>query len=143
MTTPHLTDGELDALLAGEPLAGERAVHARDCAACARRHDAFLAAVHGAGSRAGSEEAAGRAVAAALSRWRRDAPSWWWSLPAAAALVVAAGLGTWLQPVSPPPLDQGAVLAEVDALLAQDPVALVAAEDLLDLLTEEPPANST
>lgn len=143
MSTSHLIEEELDLLLAGEELSSERMAHVLDCAACRARRENVLRAVAGAGAVIAPPETADRVLAAALGRWRPAGPAWWWSLPAAAVLVLAVGLGVWSRPAPEPALDSVAILAEVDALLAQDPVALVVSEALLDLLTEEPPANST
>ena len=143
MSTSHLVDEELELLLAGEELPPDRMAHAADCAECRSRQERFTLAVAGAATRSASRESADRALTSALDRWHGAGPAWWWSLPAAAVLVLAVGLGVWLRPAPEPALDPVAVLADVDALLAQDPVALVVSEDLLDLLTEEPPANSS
>ncbi|TAM53865.1 MAG: hypothetical protein EPN53_04760 [Acidobacteria bacterium] len=134
MTIRHLRDEELDLALAGETLPVETAEHLAACVACRRRRDAFLAAVDGAMGADPDEAARRRVREGALAAWggtgrRRHWVRW----VAAAAAVVVLGLLPLLRsrPVAPR-LNPDAVLVEVDAVLAQDPLSALASEDVIN-----------
>ncbi|MGQ9496065.1 MAG: hypothetical protein ACUVRY_07415 [Thermoanaerobaculaceae bacterium] len=134
MNKKHLDDEKLFLILLGEEDDRTRS-HLASCPAC------------------GEELASWQRMQEAAARWR---PSWWrrwwlrqgvlWRLrprrlwPAAiplgalAALVVALVL--FPQP-SQQPIDVEAVLAEVDATLASDPLAAFAEENLVAILVPE------
>ena len=139
MNTPHCSEAELDALAAGEPLDHAAGEHVRGCTQCRDRLEFFAGAVGAAGAAASPEKVARQVLADAMDRWRRPGARAWWA--AAALVLVALAAGVWLRPAPRGRVDPAGVLAEVDAVLAQDPVALVASEDLLALLAAEVPEN--
>lgn len=140
MNTPHLSEAHLDALAAGESPGDAAAEHARSCTACRDRLEFFAAAVGAAGVAASPDAVARQVLLDALAGWRRPLARVWWAV-AAALVLVALAAGVWLRPAHRAKVDPADVLAEVDTVLAQDPVALVASEDLLALLVAEIPEN--
>ncbi len=140
MSTQHLTDEELDRLLAGERPDAEREEHLLSCLMCRRRRDAFLHAVSVARFADADEAARERVREAALTAWsgrRREWRRWW--IAAAAVLLLALllplthRLGTRQVAVNP-----DAVLQEVDAVLARDPLAAMASEDVVETVVPTP-----
>lgn len=130
----HLTEDELDALLSGDDLAGERADHLQECLACRRRRDGFLAAVEDAAGDDPVVPTRDRVREAALAEWsgRSTAARRWW-LAAAAAVLLAVVLPLAVQRgPSPDGVDADAVLRQVDEVLARDPLAVMASEDVLE-----------
>ena len=139
MTIEHLRDEELDLALAGETLPAEAAQHLASCLVCRRRRDAFLATVEASGAE--PDEATRRRVReGALDAWggtrrRRHWVRW----VAAAAAVVVLGLVPLLRShTATPKLNTDAVLVQVDAILAQDPLAAVAPEDVVNTVAPIP-----
>ena len=136
MTIEHLRDEELDLALAGETLPAEAVGHLASCVACRRRRDAFLAAVEAAGAE--PDEATRRRVReGALAAWGGSSRRHWLRWAAAAAAVVLALLPL-LRRAPAPKLNPDAVLVQVDAILAQDPLAAVAPEDVVNTVAPIP-----
>jgi predicted anti-sigma-YlaC factor YlaD len=140
MTIEHLRDDELDLALAGETLPAEVAEHLASCLVCRRRRDAFMAAVDGARGADPDDATRRRVRDGALAAWggtsrRRHWARW----AAAAAAVVVLSLVPLLRshPVAPK-LNTDAVLVEVDAVLAQDPLSAVASEDVVNAVAPAP-----
>ena len=139
MTISHLRDDELDRALAGDELPAGVAEHLASCLVCRRRRDAFLATVEASGAE--PDEATRRRVReGALDAWggtrrRRHWVRW----VAAAAAVVVLGLVPLLRShTATPKLNTDAVLVQVDAILAQDPLAAVAPEDVVNTVAPIP-----
>jgi hypothetical protein len=130
----HLNEDELDALLCGEDLAGERADHLQGCLTCRRRRDEFLAAVEAATADDPEVTARDRVRRAALAEWGGRSPvvrRWW--LAAAAAVLLALFLPIAVQRApAPAAIDTDAVLRQVDEVLARDPLEVMASEDVLE-----------
>jgi hypothetical protein len=129
----HLTEDELDALLCGEDLAGERADYLQECLVCRRRRDALLAAFEGAAGEDPEVPTRDRVRVAALTEWRgrSTAARHWWLAAAAVLLAVALPFAIQRAP-SPAGVDADAVLRQVDEVLARDPLAVMASEDVLE-----------
>ena len=141
MTINHLRDEELDCALAGERLAPESEEHLATCLVCRRRHSAFMAAVAGARGADPDAETRTRVRESALSAWGgRSRGRRWLRYLAAAAAVVVLGLLPVLRPhtAGSAKLDAGAVMVEVDDVLARDPLASVASEDIVNTVVPEP-----
>ncbi len=136
MTIEHLRDEELDLALAGETLPAEAAQHLASCVACRRRRDAFLAAVEAAGAEP-AEATRRRVREGALAAWGGSSRRHWLRWAAAAAVVVLALLPL-LRRAPAPKLNPDAVLVQVDAILAQDPLAAVAPEDVVNTVAPIP-----
>ena len=140
MTIKHLRDDELDLALTGEALPADVAEHLASCLVCRRRRDGFLAAVDGARGADPDEAARRRVREGALAAWggtsrRRHWARW----VAAAAAVVVLGLLPLLRGhTATPKLNTDAVLVEVDAVLAQDPLSAVASEDVVNTVVPAP-----
>lgn len=134
MSTRHLTDDELDLVLCGEPLPAGREAHLHDCIACRRRRDAFLAAVAEARAEDPDDATRARVREAALATWKGRRVVHWWRWAAAVAAVVVLGLLPLLRNGTVPTqtINTEAVMAEVDAALARDPLAAFASEDVVD-----------
>jgi hypothetical protein len=132
MSISHLDSDELDRVLSGHELAPERNAHLQACVACRRRRDAFLAVVAEA---AGAEDGAAldRARGAALAAWAGPHGRHLWRWLVAAAAVLVLGLLPLLrhQGSVAPAIDADAVLQDVDRVLARDPLASLASEDVL------------
>ena len=139
MTIEHLRDEELDLALAGETLPAEAAQHLASCVACRRRRDAFLAAVEAAGAEP-AEATRRRVREGALAAWSGSSRRHWLRWAAAAAAVVLALLPL-LRRAPAPKLNPDAVLVQVDAILAQDPLAAVAPEDVVNTVAPIPATN--
>ena len=140
MITEHLTDDELDRLLAGEGLPAGRATHVGECLPCRRRRDEVVAAIAGAVSEDPDEAARARVRAAALERWGAgETRRFPWRWVAVAAVLLLAVLLPAVGPrlVERPSFDAEAVLIEVDEVLARDPLAAVASEDMVATLVGE------
>ncbi len=144
MKIEHLTGDELDLLLLGEEVAAPAAEHARTCLVCRRRLEELRRAMSHPGRLDPSPAARQRVRDAALAAWRAPQPLrrpvWRWA--AAAALVAALSL-----PLLRPggggggDVDAAAVLAEVDALLAADPVSAAFSSELVTALAAEHEVN--
>ncbi|HPW54224.1 MAG: hypothetical protein KA072_00620 [Thermoanaerobaculaceae bacterium] len=134
MSVRHLADDELDLVLGGEPLAAEREAHLRDCIVCRRRRDAFLGVVAEARAEDPDEATRARVREAALAAWQSRPVVHWWRWAAAAVAVAVLGLVPLLHNRTVPLqiIDTEAVMAEVDAALARDPLAAFASEDVVD-----------
>ena len=139
MTIEHLRDEELDLALAGETLPAEAVGHLASCVACRRRRDAFLAAVEAAGAEP-AEATRRRVREGALAAWGGSSRRHWLRWAAAAAVVVLALLPL-LRRAPAPKLNPDAVLVQVDAILAQDPLAAVAPEDVVNTVAPIPATN--
>ncbi len=140
MTIRHLRDDELDLALAGETLPAEVAEHLASCLVCRRRRDGFLAAVDAARGADPDGVTRRRVRKGALAAWggtkRRQHWARW---AAAAAAVVVLGLLPLLRSHTvTPKLNTDAVLVEVDAVLAQDPLSAVAPEDVVNAVAPAP-----
>jgi|YNPBryunderm2012_1023409.scaffolds.fasta_scaffold18324_3 hypothetical protein len=144
MKTEHLTNDELDLLLLGEEVATATAEHARACLVCRRRVEEWRRAMTqplGADPTPATRRQVREAALAAWAAPRpRRRPVWWWA--AAAALVVALSLPLlrW-GGGGGGEVDAVAVLAEVEALLAADPVDAAFPPDLVTALAAEPEGN--
>jgi predicted anti-sigma-YlaC factor YlaD len=141
MTIRHLSDDELDLALAGEPSSADAAGHLASCVACRRRRDAFLAAVDGAGGEDPSESTRARVRERAIAAWGAARPRRRWArwAAAAAAVLVLALLPLLRGRVGPTSrLNPDAVLADVDRVLAQDPLSAVAPEDVVNTVVPAP-----
>lgn len=145
MSSQHLTDPELDALLTGEDLTAGRAEHVQGCVVCRRRRDGFLAAIEAAAGDDPDEDTRSRVRQVALARWGRRgvrARGWW--LAAAAAVLVAV-----IVPLSRNELprratiDPDVVLQEVEEVLARDPLAVMASEDVVEAVVPDAAPSST
>ena len=140
MTMKHLRDDELDRALAGETLPAAAAEHLASCLVCRRRRDAFLAAAAGARGADPDEATRRRVREAALASWGgRSHRRHWVRWAAAAAAVVALAILPLLHGhTAAPKLNTDAVLAEVNAVLAQDPLSAVASEDVVNTVVPAP-----
>jgi len=137
MTSWHLTDEEFDRLLIGEDLPPERAAHAEQCVLCRKRRQDFLAAVEVARGDDPDEATCASVRSAALETWSgsRIRPARWW-LAAAAAVLLLVLVPLAYRSVAPrPSVNAEAVLEEVDAVLARDPLTAVAPEELVEVVT--------
>jgi hypothetical protein len=134
MTGRHLTDDELDRLLVGEAIDPEAAEHAASCLVCRHRRDGFLGAVEAARAPEPDAERVDALREAALSRWSggRSRRRHWW-LAAAAVFFLLVLVPLTRGPRQPrEALDTEAVLREVDAVLARDPLTVMAPQDLVE-----------
>ena len=136
MMIEHLRDEELDLALAGEALPAETAEHLASCVVCRRRRDGFLAAVEAAGAEP-DEATRHRVREGALAAWGGSSRRHWLRWAAAAAVVVLALLPL-LRRAPAPKLNPDAVLVQVDAVLARDPLAAVAPEDVVNTVAPIP-----
>ena len=143
MSIRHLTDDELDTVLCGEPLPDEQEAHLHDCLVCRRRRDAFLATVEADLEDDPDEATRLRIREQALARWQGRPAIHWWRWAAAAAAVVLLALVPVLRGLESrvPAINTETVMAEVDRALAQDPLASLASEDVVNELM--PVADST
>jgi hypothetical protein len=140
MSIGHLNDEEFDRLLAGEQLAGDRLEHLRDCLSCRRRRDGAMAVIEDAAADDPGDDARGRAREAALAAWGRPVRRFhrWW-LAAAAALLVALLLPlTHRSRQQQAGFDPETVMQEVDAILARDPLTVLASEEVVEAVTTAP-----
>jgi hypothetical protein len=137
MTSWHLTDEELDRLLVGDGLQPERAAHVEQCVPCRRRWRGFLAVVETARGDDPSEETREGIRRAALESWAgsRPRPQRWWLAAAAAALLVVLGPLAYRSIAPRSVVNAEAILEEVDAVLARDPLTAVAPEELVEVVT--------
>lgn len=143
MNPVHSSDDELDRLLAGDDLPADRSEHVASCLLCRRRRDLFLGTVAEARGEDPADDARERVREAALSAWggrRRVAARWW--LAAAAAILIALLVPWHHRPAAPQPapIEVDAVLKDVDSMLARDPLASVASEDVVNAVL---PASTT
>ncbi|MGE5237112.1 MAG: hypothetical protein ACM3O7_12250 [Acidobacteriota bacterium] len=133
MRMSHLTDDELDLMLAGGEVPAEVDNHVGHCLVCRRRRDAFGTAVRAALGRDpdGAERAAARE--AALARWaERPGHARWWWLAAAAVILLALLIPHRHGPPAPAgAINPDVVLHDVDTVLARDPLASFAPEDVV------------
>jgi hypothetical protein len=142
MNQVHLTAEEIDLILTGEGLTGDRADHLGGCAACRRRLAELTAAITGARKADPGELVLARARRAALAAPRRRSSAVRWWLAAAAALVLVTLLSVLVVPAlrsRPKPVDTDAVLLDVDRVLAQDPLAAMADERVLNVVVTDTP----
>ena len=140
MTAWHLSDDELDRLLAGEELSPDRTEHVSGCLSCRRRRDRMVAVIEDAAADDPGDQARERAREAALAAWVRPALRFhrWW-LAAAAALLVALLLPlTHRSRQQQAGFDADAVIEEVDAILARDPLTVLASEEVVEAVTSAP-----
>jgi predicted anti-sigma-YlaC factor YlaD len=140
MTIRHLRDDELDLALTGETLPAEVAEHLASCLVCRRRRDGFVAAVDGARGADPDDATRRRVREGALSAWggtsrRRHWARW---VASAAAVVVLSLVPLLRSHTVSPKLNTDAVLVEVDAVLAQDPLSAVAPEDVVNTIVPAP-----
>jgi hypothetical protein len=133
MSISHLSSDELDRALAGFELPDDRIEHLQACLMCRRRRDGFLAVLAEAGGEDVSAERLARIRDNALREWVGPAHRHVWRWVAAAAAVVILGLLPLLrqQHVAPPVVNADVVLEDVDRVLARDPLAGLASEDVL------------
>jgi hypothetical protein len=134
MSTNHLTDDELDLAITGESMSTEVERHLGECLVCRRRRDSFLAALRGAAGEDPGILERETIRAGAVAGWARQSPlSRWWWLAAAAVILLA-----FLIPVhhAPQPatanINPDAVLRDVDTVLARDPLAAFASENVVE-----------
>ncbi len=138
MSQEHLSSQEVDLVLLGEELAAERARHLASCVACRRRRDDLADAIAGAREADPSEAARARARAAALAAAPRQRTTLRWWLAAAAALVLVVLAAVFVAPtLQPRPVDTDAVLLEVDEVLARDPLAAMADENVVEVVVAD------
>ncbi len=140
MKTEHLTGDELDLLLLGEEVAPATAGHARTCLVCRRRAEELRRAMSQPLGADPAPATRRRVREAALAAWAAPQPrsrsAWWWA--AAAALVVALSLPLLRSGgARSGEVDAAAVLAEVDAVLAADPVSTAFSSELVSTLALE------
>lgn len=144
MRVEHLTDDELDLLLLGEEDGAGAAGHASACMVCRRRLGEWQRVMSAQYQIDPSVETRERVRDAALAAWggARPArrPAWWWAV--AAALLVAMSLPL-LQSGRPGgvEVDAAEVFAEVDALLAGDPVSAAFSAEVVTALAVEHEVN--
>jgi predicted anti-sigma-YlaC factor YlaD len=140
MTIRHLLDDELDLALAGETLPAEVAEHLASCLVCRRRRDGFLAAVDGARGADPDDATRRRVREGALAAWGGASRRHHWArwAAAAAAVVVLSLVPLLRSHTVTPKLNTDAVLVEVDAVLAQDPLSAVAPEDVVNAVAPAP-----
>ena len=137
MTAWHLSDDELDRLIASGELPPERTEHVNGCLACRRRRDGLLAVIEDASGADPGDQARERVREVALAEWGRPAPRFhrWW-LAAAAALLVALLLPLTHRSRQPQvAFDPEAVMEEVDTILARDPLTVLASEEVVEAVT--------
>ncbi|HNX49855.1 MAG TPA: hypothetical protein PKL08_06815, partial [Thermoanaerobaculaceae bacterium] len=130
-------DDELDAVLCGESLPPEQDEHLRGCVTCRRRRDAFLSAVEADVADDPDEATLAGIRDQALTRWQgRPVIHWWrWAAAAAAVLLLALlPVLRGLQSPQAPAINPDTVMADVDRALAQDPLAALVSEDVVDEL---------
>lgn len=133
MTGRHLTEEELDRLLVGEQIGREAEQHLAGCLVCRHRESGFWGAVGAAREPEPDDEVLEQLRETALSRWsgeRPGRPRWWLAVAAVLFLVILLPLSRPQPPKAA--LDTEALLREVDALLARDPLTAVAPEALLE-----------
>jgi hypothetical protein len=140
MSHEHLTSDELDRLLSGDELTPVVVEHVHSCLVCRRRRDGFLAAVEAVRIPDPSATAREESRAHALINWTwgnaaTSRRQWrWWALAAAAAMILAALPLLW-SPSSPKiDVNADAVLVEVDSVLARDPLAAMAPEEVVEVV---------
>jgi hypothetical protein len=140
MTIRHLRDDELDLALAGEALPADVAEHLASCLVCRRRRDAFLETLDAAMGPDPDEATRRRVREGALAAWGGASRKRHWVrwLAAAAAVVVLGLLPLLRNHTAAPKLNTDAVLVEVDAVLAQDPLAGLASEDVVNTVAPMP-----
>jgi hypothetical protein len=134
MSIDHLHDAELELVLGGETLPAHRLEHLQDCVVCRRRRDGFLQSVElAAGADPGADELA-ILRDAALQQWGQPPARAWWRWAAAAAAVAVLALLPLLKEAVAPraAVNTDAVLEEVDQVLARDPLASMAPQDVLE-----------
>lgn len=136
MSIQHLNDDELETVLCGEPLPTVREAHLHDCLVCRRRRDVFLEVVEADLADDPDEATLAAIRERALARWQGRPVIHWWRWAAAAAAVVLLALVPVLRALRPavPAINPEAVMAEVDRALAQDPLASLASEDVVNEL---------
>ncbi len=142
MNVAHLSAEEIDLVLAGEGLPAERAAHLAGCVACRRRRDEVLATI--AATRVADPAPAARARlrAAALADMPHAHSLTRWWLAAAAALVLVVLAAVFVVPaMRPRPVDTDAVLLQVDEVLARDPLAAMADEDVVQVVVSDAAAG--
>lgn len=138
MSTAHLTSEELDLVMLGEGLPAERAMHLGACLVCRHRRDELEAAIDGARLPDPDVETRERIREAALTALGhgRHRARWW--LAAAAALLLTALAAVFLAPrPQPAAVDTEAILLEVDEVLARDPLAAFADEDVVEIVVAD------
>ncbi len=139
MRVNHVTEDELEAILAGEVNAAVRD-HVHACTVCQeelKKWEAFLAA----GSRwLPDPQTQGRVRQQAVMQALRRRPlRWWVPLAAAAAVVLAVGLATrWGER---PKTNVDVVLEQVDMTLASDPLFAVADSQVVRVVVPETPSG--
>lgn len=140
MRKKHLSDNQFELLLLGEELEADAAEHTRACVVCRRRVDEWRRTISELQGRDPAPAVRQRVREAALAAWGvepgRRRTVWW---AAAAALVAAVSLSL-LQGRGERGGEEDAivVLAEVDALLAVDPVSTAFSSELVSVLAVEP-----
>lgn len=134
MNGRHLTDEELDLLLSGDRLSREAEKHVSECLLCRHRQSSFLGAVAAAREPSPDERALEVARSAALSRWTDERPTHRWRWLAVAAVLFLIVLVPVIRRSSPPAASANAeaLLQEIDAVLARDPLTAMAPAELVE-----------
>lgn len=135
MRGAHLTEEELEALLAGEAVGTVRH-HVNGCAVCQeelKKWEGFVAA--GSHWLPDPQTRSRVRQQAAIQAFHRRPLPWWVPLAAAAALVVAVSLG--IRSGAKQESKVELVLEEVDATLAADPLAAVADSQVVSVVVPE------
>lgn len=140
MRSEHLSGDELDLLLLGYGGGEEISEHAANCLLCRRRLTKLQRVLVPLAEMDPSPVARARARQAALAAWgappQRRRAVWWWVTAAALAAALSLPLWQW-QVSSGKEVDTVEVLAQVDALLAGDPVSAVFPAELVAALAGE------
>ncbi len=136
MIAKHLSDDELNRAVLGEALAPEAAEHLGMCLVCRRQRDGFLALVEYARAADPDEAMRERAREGSLTAWSGVKRRYWRSWLAVAAAVAILVLVPIVRTHIPNTraVDADAVMAGVEKVLARDPLAAVASQEIVDTL---------
>lgn len=135
MRVTHLTEEDLEALLAGEASGAVRD-HVSGCAVCQEELEKWQAFLAAGSQWLPDPQTRHRVRQQAVGHaFRRMSLRWLIPLAAAAALVVAVSLG--IRSGAKPEANVELVLEEVDATLAADPLAAVADSQVVSVVVPE------